>query len=147
LWANFSVPQFKLLHQVTKEIPNLDAAVLSAAECPEPVARRLLELVRRGRAEIGEHQAVLVGFDNAPALELRREIATRSHDDALEIDSGTTTAAAGAWKRVGQAVADTLGSPEFDHRTGGRMEQAAEVFKILDGVTDGAVASPGPSAD
>jgi hypothetical protein len=132
MWAHFSLRQFKLLHQVTKEIPNLDTAVLTAAGCPEPIARRLVEVVRRGRADIGEHRVVRLGFDDATVLELRREIATRTQGDALEIDSGTTTAAAQVWRRVGQSIADTLGTPEFDHRTGATVKQATEVMQLLD---------------
>ena len=134
--------EFRLLHQVTKEIPNLPDTILSDARCPRPIANRLLELVRRGRADIGERQAVLVAFDNGATPELRREVTTRRHDDVLEIDSGTTIAAARAWSRVGRSIADTLGTPEFDYRTGGTVEQATGVFKILDDMTEGADGGP-----
>ena len=137
MWAPFSVQQFKLLHQVTKEIPNLDPAALDGAGCPEPIARRLLEVVRRGRNEVGHHQVVRVGFDGAAEMEIRRDIATHSHGDSLAIDTGTTTAAAGAWQRVGLAIAATLGTPEFDHRTGGTVEDAAAVLAVLDAASEG----------
>ena len=147
VWAHFSLRQFRLLHQITKEIPNLDDAVVSAAGCPEPVARRLLEVVRRGRADIAEHRFVRIGFDDAGTPELRRGIATHAHGDSLEIDSGTTSAAAVAWSRVGRAVAEALGTPEFDHRTGGTVEQAAEVLLILDELTGAAAGDSDQPAD
>jgi hypothetical protein len=145
VWVNFSLRQFKLLHQVTKEISNLDSAVLNAAEIPESVARHLLALVRRGRAEIGDCQTVRLGFDDNRAVELCREVAIRSHDGILEIDTGTTTAAAGAWIRLGQSIAAALGNSEFRFRTGGTLEEADEVFTLL-GQATSSTGSSEPSA-
>ena len=131
MWAPFSLRQFTLLHQVTKEIPNLDEATLRSADCPEAIAQRLVELVRRGRNEIGGRVNVLVGFADAVELELRRDITAHDNGHSLEIDSGTTAAAAAAWRRVGQSIANVLGSPELDLRTGGSVAEAAQVFEIL----------------
>ena len=139
---SLSSRQFSLLHQVTKEIPRVDEAGLDVVGCPAAVARRLPEIVRLGRAGIGDHPAVRIGFDDdATALEVRRPVTTRSRGDALEIDSGTTTAAARAWQAAGRYVIVTLGTPEVDLRTGGTAEDAEAVLTLL-----AAVSQPGQGA-
>ena len=130
-WASFSVQQFRLLHQVTKELPNLEPDVLQDADIPEALGRHLLNLVRQARAEIGDSQSVLIGFDDADGLEVHRPVSTQLHEGSLVVDSGTTTAAAEAWIRLGSAIASTLGTTEFRLRTGGTTHVATEVFTRL----------------
>ena len=131
VWAAFSLRQFRLLHQVTKELPILEPGVLQDAEIPETLGRHLLQLVRQGRSEIGDSQSVLIGFDDADGLEVHRPVSTQLDDGRLVIDSGTTTAGAAAWIRLARAVASTLGTTEFNLRTGGTTQAATETFARL----------------
>jgi hypothetical protein len=130
-WVTLSLRQFRLLHQITKEVPNLDPAVFDTAAIPATLARHLLDVVRRGRAAIGDSGSVRIGFDEGVAPEVLRDVSTWLDDDVLNIDTGTTTAGAAAWVRLASATAATLGMPEFHHRTGGSPHEAEEVFELV----------------
>ena len=135
-WVVLNLQQFRLLHQITKEVPNVEGGT-STGGVPAELPRRFLEVVRTGRAQIGDQGTVRLGFDDDATPAVRGAVATRWQGGTLDVETGTSTAAAAGWAELVQAIAAELGDPEFELRTGGTPAQAADVARLLHDVQAG----------
>ena len=119
--VDLDIGEFRLLHQITKELPNL-----SLEGVDESFQRHVLDLVRSARAQADGVTAVTLLTDDG------REVAVRRDGARLVVDTGLGRDALALWATLGRAVVSALGSPELDLRTGGSPAQAEDLLAKLE---------------
>jgi hypothetical protein len=123
-----SPDQYRVLFQVTKELPVLPTTTLEAAGADPADVDQILALARDIRSRLGGASAVVITVtaEDRPGPAAPRGV------EAAEIRAAVPGRLASTWQALAAALIPMLGARELFLRTGYSPEEAQRAVNLLD---------------